>query len=173
MVPTESLKIRFCGFLEQRGGVFIGKVEPLGSFYRISCLDLVRTCVQGLNTLNLALGPSFGWKGIAPWSNERPDFALNAKSFCQTSSRGPRESVCRSYAGRLAPSDLHHLQNLHIWPLLRFLAISSPSKTCKAIFKALKWCLNIVDMKHVQKCSGCWLVWPYDRDVRLITTECA
>ena len=29
----------------QRGGVFIGKVEPLGSFYRISCHDLVRTCV--------------------------------------------------------------------------------------------------------------------------------
>ena len=45
-----------------KGGVFIGKVEPLGSFYRISCLDLVRTCVQWLNSLNLALGPSLGEK---------------------------------------------------------------------------------------------------------------
>ena len=70
----------FVIFTLKGGGVFIGKVEPLGSFYRISCLDLVRTCVQGLDSVNLTLGPSFGWKGIALWSNERPDSALNAKS---------------------------------------------------------------------------------------------
>ena len=47
-----------------KGGVFIGKVEPLGSFYRISCLDLVRTCVQGLNSLNLTFGPSLGEEAL-------------------------------------------------------------------------------------------------------------
>ena len=26
-------------------------------------------------------------------------------------------------------------------------------------------------MKHAQKYAGCWFVWPYDRVVRLITTE--
>ena len=57
-----ALDLILVGFYTNGGGVFIGKVEPLGSFYRISCLDLVRTCVQLLNSLNLALGPSLGEK---------------------------------------------------------------------------------------------------------------
>ena len=43
-----------------KGGVFIGKLEPLGSFYRITCFDLVRTRVHGLDSVYLTLGPSFG-----------------------------------------------------------------------------------------------------------------
>ena len=57
-----------CVGFEQNGGVFIGKVEPLGSFYRISCHDLVRTCVTMLDSLNMALGLSLGEKAIGPFA---------------------------------------------------------------------------------------------------------
>ena len=54
----------FCDFYTKGGGVFIGKVEPLGSFYRISSLDHVRTCVQWISSVNLTLGSSLGEKAL-------------------------------------------------------------------------------------------------------------
>ena len=54
-----------------------------------------------------------------------------------------------------------------------FKAIPDMFKASQANFKGLKWCLNIVDMKHAQKYAGCRFVWSYDRDIRLITTKCA
>ena len=59
-----ALDLILVGFYTKGGGVFIGKVEPLGSFYRISCLDLVRTCVQWISSVNLTLGSSLGEKAL-------------------------------------------------------------------------------------------------------------
>ena len=97
-----------------KGGGIYRKSITVRIVYRISCHDRVRTLVKNVVVTENGLWPLIGWKGIAPWSNERPTALIRNIESGLTVWRGPPKHLGKTHAGRLAPSDLHQVSEITV-----------------------------------------------------------